>query len=84
MSNKVPEVNPWKVLLYTCAAVFIVTLDAAILCVGSESAHAASAFTALYSGLTTAALVTALLGAFVRTAPTRERVHSLAVSSELS
>jgi len=50
----------------------------AVLCVGSESAHAATAFTALYSGLTTAAVITALLGAFVRTAPMQERVPSLA------
>jgi predicted MFS family arabinose efflux permease len=51
----------------------------AVLCVGSESAHAATAFTALYSGLTTAAVITALLGAFVRTAPLQERSPSLAV-----
>ena len=50
----------------------------AVLCVGSESTHAATAFTALYSGLTTAALITALLGAFVRTTPVQERVPSLA------
>jgi EmrB/QacA subfamily drug resistance transporter len=51
----------------------------AVLCVGSESAHAATGFTALYSGLTTAAVITALLGAFVRTAPVQERSPSLAV-----
>jgi EmrB/QacA subfamily drug resistance transporter len=46
----------------------------AVLCVGSESAaHAASGFAALYSGLTAAALITAVLGAFVRTAPVHER-----------
>lgn len=55
----------------------------AVLCVGSESAHAATAFTNLYSGLTTAAVLTALLGAFVRTAPVQQRSHSLAVVSEL-
>jgi len=51
----------------------------AVLCVGSESAHAATAFTALYSGLTAAAVITALLGAFVRTAPVQERSPSQAV-----
>jgi EmrB/QacA subfamily drug resistance transporter len=56
----------------------------AVLCVGSESAHAATAFTALYFGLTMTALITAVLGAFVRTAPVREPVPSLAVASELS
>ena len=55
----------------------------AVLCVGSESAHAATGFTTLYSGLTMAAVITALLGAFVRTAPVQERVPSLAVVSEL-
>jgi MFS family permease len=55
----------------------------AVLCVGSESAHSATAFTALYSGLTAGAVITALLGAFVRTSPMRDRVPSLAVVSEL-
>jgi MFS family permease len=53
----------------------------AVLCVGSERAHA-TVFTALYSRPTTGALVTALLGAFVRTAPVQERSRSLAVVSE--
>ena len=55
----------------------------AVFCVGSESVHAATGFTALYSGLTTAAVITAFLGAFVRTAPAQERSPSLAVVSEL-
>ena len=55
----------------------------AVLCVGSESAHAATGFAALYSGLTGAALLTALLGAFVRTAPVQERSLSLVSVSEV-
>jgi EmrB/QacA subfamily drug resistance transporter len=55
----------------------------AVLCVGSESAHAAIAFTALYSGVTTAAVITALLGVFVKTAPVQERSSSLVAVSEL-
>ena len=51
----------------------------AVLCVGSESTHAATGFTALYSRLTTAAVITALLVAFVRTAPDQKRSPSLAV-----
>src|SRR5260370_40094969 len=31
MDKKAPKVSPWKVLLYTCAAVFTVTLDSTIL-----------------------------------------------------
>jgi len=55
----------------------------AVLCVGSESAHAATGFTALYSGLTAAALITALLGASVRTDPMKVRSPSLAGAQEL-
>jgi hypothetical protein len=55
----------------------------AVLCVGTENANAVPGFTALYSGLTTAAVITALLGAFVRTAPVQKRSPSLAGVSEL-
>ncbi len=55
----------------------------AVLCVGSESAHATTQFTTLYSGLTTAAVITALLGAFVRTAPAPEPRPVLAMISEV-
>jgi hypothetical protein len=57
----------------------VIGIAFAVLCVDSESAHAATGFTALYSGLTAAAVITALLGAFVRTAPVQERSPSLAV-----
>ena len=50
----------------------------AVLCVGTESPNAVPGFTALYSGLTAAAVITALLGAFVRTAPEQKRSPSLA------
>ena len=40
MSKEAPEVSPWKVLLYTCAAVFIVTLDATILFVAFPAIRA--------------------------------------------
>ena len=55
----------------------------AVFCVGAESANAVPGFTALYSGLTTAAVITALLGAFVRTATVQKRTPSPAVVSEL-
>ena len=51
----------------------------AVLRVGTESANAVPGFTALYSGLTTAAVITALLGAFVRTAPEQKRSLSVVV-----
>jgi EmrB/QacA subfamily drug resistance transporter len=54
----------------------------AVLCVGSESAHSTTAFADLYSGLMIAAVITALLGAFVRTAPVQERGPSLNVVSD--
>ena len=54
----------------------------AVLRVGTESANAVPGFTALYSGLTTAAVITALLGAFVRTAPVQKRTPSPAVVSD--
>jgi MFS family permease len=53
----------------------------AVLCVGSESTHSTTAFADLYSGLIIAAVITALLGAFVRTAPVQERGPSLNVVS---
>ena len=56
----------------------------AVLCVGSESAQAATGFTVLYSGLTAADLITALLGTFVRTAHVKEQSPSLVVTSEPS
>jgi MFS family permease len=40
MSREAPEVSPWKVLFYTCAAVFIVTLDATILFVAFPAIRA--------------------------------------------
>src|ERR1700730_4428300 len=40
MGKKALEVSPWKVLLYTCAAVFIVTLDATILFVAFPAIRA--------------------------------------------
>ena len=46
----------------------------AVLYVGSESTLAATAFTVLYSGLTTAAVITVLLGAFVRKLPCKSGV----------
>jgi EmrB/QacA subfamily drug resistance transporter len=55
----------------------------AVLCVGSEGAHAATGFTALYSGLTAAAVVTALLGVHVSTAPVQDRSTSPAAVTEV-
>jgi EmrB/QacA subfamily drug resistance transporter len=40
MNKRAPKVSPWKVLLYTCAAVFIVTLDATILFVAFPAIRA--------------------------------------------
>src|SRR5260370_23240633 len=40
MDKKAPKVSPWKVLLYTCAAVFTVTLDATILFVAFPAIRA--------------------------------------------
>jgi len=40
MDKQTPQIHPWKVLLYTCAAVFTVTLDATILFVAFPAIRA--------------------------------------------
>src|SRR5215831_12224114 len=40
MDKQTTQISPWKVLLYTCAAVFIVTLDATILFVAFPAIRA--------------------------------------------
>src|SRR5262249_50585024 len=40
MDKETPQISPWRVLLYTCAAVFTVTLDATILFVAFPAIRA--------------------------------------------